>query len=65
MTGGTRCTVKCLILVAGDTPQFAEAWRTNTPIDMGAMLAQSWIGLADGLMIRAYPDGVGTQAPGQ
>jgi hypothetical protein len=56
---------RVLIVVAGDTPRLARAAITNTPIDMGALLAQSWIGLADGLMIRAYADGVGTQAPGQ
>lgn len=54
-----------LVLLAGDTPRIAEALDTapNTPFDFFSILVESYIGRVKGLMIRAYPTGVGTAHP--
>jgi len=52
-----------LTLVAGDTPTIVQLANTDPTRAMAVLYDKSWIGLISGLMIRAWPTGVGTRRP--
>jgi hypothetical protein len=56
---------RVLVLLAGDTPRLDRALATDTPLDLVELVRTSFIGRALGLMIRAYPTGIGTHPQGR
>jgi len=52
-----------LTLVAGDTPTIVQLATTDPTQAMTVLYEKSWIGVTSGLMIRAWPTGVGTRRP--
>lgn len=56
-------TAQPLTFVAVDTPTIIQLRDTDPTRAMAVLYERSWIGVTFGVMIRAWPTGVGTRRP--